>query len=230
MKTVKINKNTVLVGMDPHKYTHSAVFLNFLGNELDSFEFSTTQIDKLTNKIKSLPKNKQAQEELKSTLNKLQHNSHKAKLALLKLEELLVLKEKLQALDAQIAELSKDIDEVQRFKDTIYGCGTLTAANIVAEVQDVSRFKDESHFASYAIVAPKERSSAFKTKMLTNKMGNKRLNKALHFIALSQITKENTKGRQYHNKKLKSGKAKLSSLRSLKRYIARKVYRTLKSS
>ena len=357
-QTTKINKNTVIVGIDPHKYTHSAVFLDFLGRELDYLEFSTTQIDKLEDKINSailskkqvivaledteffgahivkkllklhnvslrhvpphlsarirgrkhkndkedaisvaksllfdfdsslplknkytkdkeklkalklalrereelikqsvrtsnrlhtiihlsfgdnekissLEKNlqsKKAQEELKTILSQVKNNSYGASIALLKLKELLVLKDNLQALDKQITELAEGIDEVQRLKKSIYGCGTITASIIVAETQDISRFKSESHFASYAVVSPKEKSSASKTKMLTNKMGNKRLNKALHFIALAQITKGNTKGHKYYKKKLESGKAKLSALRSLKRYIARKVYRTLKNS
>ncbi len=355
---MQINKNTVIVGIDTHKYTHSAVFLDFLGRELDYLEFPTTQIDKLERKINtvtssdkqvivaledteffgahivkhllklhnvslrhvpahlssrirgrkhkndksdaisvakallfdfenSLPlknkytkdkeklkvlklalrekeelskqivrtsnrlhtlvhlffgdnekisslekklKNKKSQEELKSILDKAKDKSYGAKITLLKLNELIVLKDNMKSLDIQITKLSESIDEVQRLKNTIYGCGTITASIIVAEVQDVLRFKNESHFASYAIVSPKEKSSASKTKMLSNKMGNKRLNKALHFIALSQITKENTKGRKYYDKKLKSGKAKLSALRSLKRYIARKVYKTLKYS
>ncbi len=109
----------------------------------------------------------------------------------------------------------------------MYGCGTTAACTIVSEVGDIDRFKSESHFASYAIVSPKERSSASRTKILINKMGNKNLNKALHYIALAQIAKD-TDGKKYYEKKLQEGKSKLSALRSLKRYIARRVYTTLK--
>lgn len=356
--TVQIRENTVLVGIDPHKYTHTAVFLNFLGNESEFIEFKTSQIHKLTEKIDYLSsKNKQvivaledteffgahivnqlnklrnvsvrhvpphlsakirgrknkndksdassvakallfdfqstlplknkytkykdklkvlklalreredlsrqvvrtinkahalvhlffgdddkisglerklnnkgAQIRLKERLKRMRDSSQEARLALLKLEEMLLLKEKLKMLDEQITEIADTIDDIQKLKSKIYGCGTITASIIVSETQDVSRFKNESHFASYAIVAPKERSSASKKKMIRNKMGNKRLNKALHLIALVQIAKENTKGRVYYNKKVNLGKAKLSALRSLKRHIARKVYKTLRYS
>ena len=149
---------------------------------------------------------------------------------ILKLEEILFLKETLKKLDEEIEKVSSQIDDVLKLRKTIYGCGTLTASIIVSEIGDIERFQSEAYFASYCITTPKERSSASRKRVVINKMGNKLLNKALHHIALSQISKKDTLGRKYYEKKLEEGKTKLSALRSLKRQIARKVYKTLKNS
>lgn len=125
-----------------------------------------------------------------------------------------------------IGNLSKDV-MILAF---IHGCGILTASAIVAEVITVRRFADKHHFSMYAGVAPIPHSSGKHNKMHTNPFGNRRLNKAIHSIALSQIAiKGDPIGKEYYQKKLKEGKTKLWALRCLKHQISKVVYQKLKS-
>ena len=150
-----------------------------------------------------------------------------ASLCLMKIEKILYLEEKKKELDKEIERLSESIPEVQALLNNIFGCGVVLASTIVCEVEDISRFKSVAHFASYTATAPKERSSASKKRFVSSKMGNKTLNKALHQIVLAQISKDKTEGRVYFKKKLEEGKSKLWAMRSLKRHLARRVYKTL---
>ena len=112
---------------------------------------------------------------------------------------------------------------------TIHGCGMVTACSIIAEVITVKRFKDKHHFSMYAGIAPTPHSSGRKNKMHTNPFGNRRLNRAIHTIALGQIAvKGDTRGKEYYERKLKEGKTKLWALRCLKHQIAKVIFQKLK--
>lgn len=138
--------------------------------------------------------------------------------------------------ESQIYEISKEVEVIGKLsKDvvtlaSIHGCGILTASAIVAEVITVRRFQDRHRFSMYAGVAPIPHSSGKHNKMHTNPFGNRRLNRAIHSIALSQIAiKGNPIGKEYYGKKLKEGKTKLWALRCLKHQIAKVVYQKLKN-
>ena len=178
-------------------------------------------LEKRMNKADSLLK---IQENLKK---KLDDGDDKAGIVLYKTDKLLFMQNKLKEIDIVIDNLSCNIEEVKVLKERIFGCGVLLASTIVCQVGDIYRFKSEAHFASYAATTPKERSSASRKRFVMNKVGNKDLNRVLHMIALSQISKADSQGRVYFEKKLSEGKSKLWAIRCLKRQIARKVYKTL---
>ena len=69
---------------------------------------------------------------------------------------------------------------------SIPGIGDKTAAVILAEVQDISRFKDVRQLVAYAGLCPKERlsGSSVRGKPQLSKTGNARLRKALFMPAL----------------------------------------------
>lgn len=126
----------------------------------------------------------------------------------------------------KIGTVSKDV----MILATIHGCGMLSASAIMAEVITIKRFADKHHFSMYAGVAPIPHSSGRHNKMHTNPFGNRRLNKAIHSIALSQIAiKGDPIGKEYYQRKLAEGKTKLWALRCLKHQIAKVVYQKLKS-
>lgn len=139
--------------------------------------------------------------------------------------------------ESQIKAIAKEVDMIGNLsKDvlilaSIHGCGILTASAIVAEVITIKRFADKHHFSMYAGVAPIPHSSGKHNKVHTNPFGNRRLNRAVHSIALSQIAiKGDPTGKEYYQKKLKEGKTKLWALRCLKHQIAKVVYQKLKST
>lgn len=110
----------------------------------------------------------------------------------------------------------------------IPGCGALTAAKIVAETAQVSRFPTEGHFARYAGTAPIPASSGARHRQRFNRRGNRQLNAAIHRIAVTQI-RMHEPARDYVAKKRAEGKSKTEAIRALKRHITRTVFKTLTS-
>lgn len=147
-----------------------------------------------------------------------------------RINHLSLIQDQIENIDRELKEESKKSGEISTLSQNIHGCGMVTAASIIAELVTIKRFLSKEKLASYAGVAPTERSSGRKRKLYTNPFGNRRLNKALHTIALSQIAcKGDRRGRIYYEKKLKEGKTKLWALRCLKRQISNRVFQTLKN-
>lgn len=106
----------------------------------------------------------------------------------------------------------------------IPGCAELTAAKIIAETAGVTRFRNEAAFACNAGVAPIPASSGRTTgKVRLSRSGNRQLNEAMYWIALTQIRVDGP-GKDYYQRLRQSGKTKPEARRCLKRQIARRVY------
>ena len=87
----------------------------------------------------------------------------------------------------------------------IVGVGPVTAATILGEVGDVARFATADHFASYTGTAPIEASSGESIRHRLSRAGNRRLNYALHVVALSN-KRYDPRGKAYYERKLAAGK------------------------
>ena len=72
-----------------------------------------------------------------------------------------------------------------------------------------------------------EFSSAGRIVHRLSRRGNRKLNHALHMIAVTQIRNPGTEGRVYFERKVAEGKTKKEALRSLKRQVSNAVYRQL---
>jgi transposase len=110
----------------------------------------------------------------------------------------------------------------------IPGCGSLTAAKIVAETAQIGRFPSEGHFARYAGTAPVPASSGATHRHRFNRRGNRQLNVALHRIAVTQL-RMHEPAKDYVAKKRSEGKSKTEAIRCLKRCLSRVVFKTLTS-
>ncbi len=110
----------------------------------------------------------------------------------------------------------------------IPGCGVLTAAKIVAETAQVSRFPTEGYFARYAGTAPVPASSGASHRQRFNRRGNRQLNAALHRIAVTQM-RIHEPAQDSIAKKRAEGKSKTEAIRALKRQLSRVVFKTLTS-
>ena len=97
------------------------------------------------------------------------------------LDDLVGLDRKLKELDKR---LKAAVDATGTSLTDINGVGTATAAMILAEVGDVRRFPTRHHFASYTGTAPIDVSSGEDNRHRLYRAGNRRLNHALHIIAL----------------------------------------------
>ena len=110
----------------------------------------------------------------------------------------------------------------------IPGCAWLTAAKIVAETAQISRFPTEGHFARYAGTAPVPASSGARHRHRFNRRGNRQLNAALHRIAVTQM-RIHEPAKDYVAKKRSEGMSQTEAIRALKRRLSRVVFKTMTS-
>jgi len=108
----------------------------------------------------------------------------------------------------------------------IPGCGTLTAAKLVGEAADITRFKSRDAYAMWAGVAPIPVWSANNQRFRLNRGGNRQTNAAIHRIAITQI-RIHPDAQAFITRRLETGSTKREALRLLKRKLANVVYRTL---
>jgi len=109
---------------------------------------------------------------------------------------------------------------------TVFGISDVLAAKIMGHVGDVGRFGSADRFASYSGTAPIEVSSGEVTRHRLSRSGNRSLNNALHIAARVQ-TMHAGPGRDHYLRKAREGKSSREALRSLKRQLAKVVYRHL---
>ena len=110
------------------------------------------------------------------------------------------------------------------------GVGPIVAGVLLAETGDPRRFASVDHFASYCGAAPVERGSGQNRRMQVNPGGNRRLNWALHIVAMVRLRTDGGRSQRFRDKLLLRGKTKRSALRLLKTYIARELFRVLRQS
>ena len=112
----------------------------------------------------------------------------------------------------------------------IYSAGALVAANILAEVGDPARFATKAKFAMANGTAPIEASSGRIVRHRLNRGGNRQLNKAIHTIATTQISRPGTEVRRYYQRCLDNGKTKREAIRALKRRISDRIWTNLQTN
>jgi transposase len=137
----------------------------------------------------------------------------------------------LRALDRKIADLSGRIEaEVEASGTTltgIFGIGPILAARIIGTVGNVVRFPTKAHyFASYSGTAPVEASSGDVVRHRLSLASNRKLNYALHMVAVCQA-RSDARGGAYYRKKVAEGKSRKEALRCLKRRVSDVVFRSL---
>lgn len=106
------------------------------------------------------------------------------------------------------------------------GIGPAGAGRILGDVLDVSRFATRSRFASWNGTAPLDASSGDQQRHRLSRAGNRRINRALHIMAIVQI-RHDTPGRAYFRRRVAAGKTPMEALRALKRRLSDVVYRRL---
>jgi transposase len=135
-----------------------------------------------------------------------------------------------RTLDRKIADLNGRIEaEVEASGTTlteIFGIGPILAARIIGTVGNVARFPTKAHFASYAGTAPVEASSGEVVRHRLSLAGNRKLNYALHMVAVCQA-RSDARGGRYYRKKLAEGKSRKEALRCLKRRVSDAVFKSL---
>nr|WP_240973903.1 transposase [Nonomuraea sp. FMUSA5-5] len=109
----------------------------------------------------------------------------------------------------------------------IPGCGVLGAATIIGETAGVHRFRSKAAFARFTGTAPIPVWSGNSSRVRLNRGGNRRLNSALHMIAVTQ-TRGVGPGKAYVERLMAEGKTRTEAVRLLRRRISDVVYRALR--
>jgi transposase len=139
---------------------------------------------------------------------------------------LLDLREEIQEIEEELTALMKESGQTL---STASGCGVVIAAELIGEVGDVNRFHSPGALAKYAGCAPREHSSGKTIRWRKTRSGNRRLNRAFHRMALSQISRSgNDAARCYFKRKVSEGKTKAQALVCLRRQLVNVVWMMMK--
>jgi transposase len=140
---------------------------------------------------------------------------------------------------ARIAEMTRAIDDLARQIGELteslaprlmdlFGCGSLTAAKLVAETAGICRFRSRAAFAAHTGTAPIPVWSGNLVRHRLGLGGNRQLNSALHRIAITQLRCPSL-GQAYVAKRLAAGDTKTEAIRVLRRRLSDEVYRRLQA-
>lgn len=137
---------------------------------------------------------------------------------------------RLAQIDAEITEVTRLLKPLVEATGTtitgLLGISTINAARILGEVGDITRYRNRDAFAAANGTAPIPASSGNTVRMRLNRAGNRRLNHALHQMALTQISHDGP-GKDFYRRRRASGDGPLEALRALKRRLSNIVYRQL---
>jgi transposase len=110
-----------------------------------------------------------------------------------------------------------------------FGIGIdVAGALLVAAGDNPERLRREASFAALCGVSPVDASSGRQRRHRLNRGGNRDANRALWVIAFVRM-RADPRTREYVDRRIQQGLSKPEILRCLKRYIAREVFRLLRS-
>ncbi|GAA3324420.1 IS110 family transposase [Paeniglutamicibacter sulfureus] len=132
-------------------------------------------------------------------------------------------------LDKDLAGNSQQITALVKVSEAaplleVKGFGAITAATCLTVWSHRGRVHSEAAFASLAGVNPIPASSGNTVRHRLNRGGDRKLNSALHMVAVTRMTHDE-ETRQYVIKRAAEGLSTKEIRRCLKRYLARRVYR-----
>jgi len=106
------------------------------------------------------------------------------------------------------------------------GVGAITAAQLLVSWSHAGRIRNENAFAAMAGVAPVPASSGKVVRHRLNRQGDRRLNRALHVVAICRSS-FHAPTKLYIARRTAEGKSTREIRRCLKRYLARRLFRLL---
>ena len=138
------------------------------------------------------------------------------------------LDKQIEALDCQILEYYEKFD---CYLHTIPGIGMITAATILAEIGDISRFKNSSALVAFAGIDPTVRQSGEfnSTHNHMSKRGSPYLRHAI-FLAATTCSFHNSPLNAYYKKKRDQGKHHLTATGAVARKLTTVIYAVLRDS
>jgi transposase len=133
----------------------------------------------------------------------------------------------LGAIDRKIKAVKKELTVLVIARGStlldLHGIGPSGAARLLADVGDIHRFADRGKFASWNGTAPLDASSGQQNRHRLSRAGNRRINRALHIMAVVQL-RNATEGRAYYDRRKAGGMPSMMAMRALKRRLSNVVY------
>lgn len=123
-------------------------------------------------------------------------------------------------------EITRRVAEISPSLLQLPGCGGLTAAKLVGEAADITRFRSRDAYAMFAGTAPIPVWTGNNTRFRLNRGGNRQTNAAIHRIAVTQMRMYQP-AQELMEKQMSNGKTKREALRILKRRLTDVAYRTM---
>lgn len=123
-------------------------------------------------------------------------------------------------------EITRRVAEIAPSLLELPGCSGLTAAKLVGEAADITRFRNRDAYAMFAGTAPIPVWTGNNTRHRLNRGGNRQTNAAIHRIAITQL-RMHPPAQKLINRNTANGKTKREALRLLKRRLTDVVYRTM---
>jgi transposase len=139
------------------------------------------------------------------------------------IDELTVIDAKIRAADKQLRQLLTAAGSTLR---DLNGIGPSGAARLIGDIADIARFASAAHFASWNGTAPIEASSGEQRRHRLSRLGNRRINRVLHIMAVVQL-RHDTPGRAYYRRRVAEGKTTMEAMRALKRHLSDVVYKQM---
>ena len=136
---------------------------------------------------------------------------------------------------AQLAELDPQLLELIRQHTAgpallaEAGVGPVVAAQLLISWSHHGRVRNEAAFASLAGVSPLETSSGQRPRHRRNRGGDRALNRALHTVAITRM-RCHPETRVYEARRIAEGKSHRDIRRSVKRTLARRLYRKIEAA
>ena len=139
---------------------------------------------------------------------------------------------RLRQLRSEAATLERELaDRVERLAPQLLarpGVGPVSAAALLCAWSHRGRLRSESAFARLAGAAPLPASSGKTVRHRLDRGGDRRLNRALHTIALT-LRRTDPRTQAYIARRISEGKSTREAVRSLKRYLARSLFRLMET-
>ena len=106
------------------------------------------------------------------------------------------------------------------------GIGPVIAAKLLGEIGDISNVRSKAAFGRLSGTAPLPASSGQTVRHRLNRGGNRKINFALHYVAVTRCRLD-PETQAFMARKLAEGKTKKEAIRCLKRHLANTIYRTM---
>ena len=141
--------------------------------------------------------------------------------------------QRIETLDREIASLDSELEQLVAAAaprtTQLLGISTGHAGQLLVTAgQNIERLHGEASYAALCGASPIPASSGKTTRHRLNYGGDRQANRALHLIAVSRL-RYCERTRAYAKRRTAEGKTKREIMRSLKRYIARGVYNSLRA-